>query len=142
MPPRASPLSPPYSTAALGQSPASRVDSGPGNAEGGARIRLQFGDLLDLVEVRRFRDLLGADVPTDVQLDLSRVRSADGAAIRLLEMDLSRLNAAGCPVSLHRVPSRLQVQLHLHPILRFARDVDDLFTDPDLEWPGFRPSER
>jgi hypothetical protein len=119
-----------------------RVDSVPGTEEDRARIRLQFGDLLDLVELRRFRDLLGTELPTDVQLDLSRVRSADGAAIRLLEMDLGRLDAEGCTVSLHRLPRRLQVQLHLHPILRFARDVDDLFTDPDLEWPGFRPSER
>lgn len=119
-----------------------RIESAPGTGKGDFRIRLQFGDLLDLVEVRRFRELLGTGRPADVQLDFSRVRSADGAAIRLLEMDLGRLDATGCPVSLHRLPRRLQVQLHLHPILRFARDVDDLFTDPDLEWPGFRPSER
>jgi anti-anti-sigma regulatory factor len=107
------------------------------------QVRLQLGELLDLAEVRRFRDTLTADqAPQSVQLDLSRVRSADGAAILLLEADLSRLEEAGSRVSLQRLPRRLQVQLHLHPILRFASDVDELFTDPDLEWPGFRHSER
>jgi len=98
--------------------------------------------LLDIEEVRRFRGRVGVETPTEVQLDLSAVRSADGAAIRLLDMELCRLAAEGCAVSLHRLPRRLQIQLHLHPILRFACEVDDLFTDPDLEWPGFRHSER
>ena len=53
-------------------------------------IRLQLGDLLDLEEVRRFRASLtkAGEAPASIQLDLSRVRSADGAAILLLEADL------------------------------------------------------
>lgn len=107
-------------------------------------VRLQLGELLDLQELRLFRArLVAADVaPASVELDLSRVRAADGAALRLLEADLSRLESAGTRVSLQRVSRRLQVQLHLHPILRFVGDVDELFTDPDLEWSGFRHSER
>jgi len=92
--------------------------------------------------VRRFRARLAGRTPDDAQCDLGFVRSADGAAVRVLELELARLEEGGCSVSLHRLPRRLQIQLHLHPILRFARDADDLFTDPDLEWPGFRHSER
>jgi ABC-type transporter Mla MlaB component len=104
-------------------------------------LRIAVAERLDLEEVRRFRRAVSvAERPDRLEIDMQGVRAADGGAVLLLESDLTRLQRAGTRVSMFRVPRRLQVQLHLHPILRFADDVDDLFTDPDLEWPGFRPS--
>jgi hypothetical protein len=145
VPPRTSPLLPPADSAQEVHAESSdRLRHAIDDATHEGKIQLRFEELLDLEQVRRFRDRIGrnGELPSEVQIDISSVRTADGAAIRLLEMELSRLADAGCSVTLHRVSRRLQVQLHLHPILRFADDVDDLFTDPDLEWPGFRHSER
>jgi anti-anti-sigma regulatory factor len=106
-------------------------------------LRLSVGGRLDLPEALRIRAaLLGAGRGDRVELDLSGTRALDGDAALLLESDLARLERAGARVALQRIPRRLHVQLHVHPILRFAREVDDLFTDPDLDWPGFRPSQR
>lgn len=106
-------------------------------------LRLTIGDRLDLPEALRIRDALDGTGRGDrVELDMSGTRALDGDATLLLESDLARLERSGARVALQRIPRRLHVQLHVHPILRFAREVDDLFTDPDLDWPGFRPSQR
>jgi hypothetical protein len=106
-------------------------------------LRLEVGGRLDLPEALRIREALHAAGRGDrVELDMAGTRALDGDAALLLESDLARLDRSGARVALQRVPRRLHVQLHVHPILRFAREVDDLFTDPDLDWPGFRPSQR
>lgn len=109
----------------------------------GQPLRFAIGGRLDLREALRLRESLRSAGRGDrVDLDLAGTRTLDGDAAVILEADLARLEGAGARVSLHRLPRRLHVQLHLHPILRFARDADDLFTDPDLDWPGFRHSLR
>lgn len=104
-------------------------------------VILRVGERLDMAELRRLRGTLsGGEGPASVELDFSPTRAADGDAVLLLEGDISRLASAGTQVKLRGLSPRLHVQLYLHPILRFAVDADDLFTDPDLDWPGFRAS--
>lgn len=106
-------------------------------------VKLTVGTRLDLSEALRIRDsLAGAGRGDRVELDFAGTHALDGDAAVLLEADLSRLERAEARVALHRISRRLHVQLHVHPILRFACGIDDLFTDPDLDWPGFRHSER
>jgi ABC-type transporter Mla MlaB component len=123
------------------------VEGAPGtqlrSTAGGEAVRLRLEGRLDIREATRLRALLSSDpAPKRVEIDMEALRAADGDAVLLLETALSRLGGRGTRVTLHRVPVRLHVLLHHHPILRFARDVDDLFTDPDLDWPGFRHSAR
>ncbi len=106
-------------------------------------LRVSIGGRLDLPEALRIREALNGTARGErVELDMSGTRALDGDAALLLESDLARLERAGARVSLQRIPRRLHVQLYVHPILRFAREADDLFTDPDLDWPGFRHSQR
>lgn len=109
----------------------------------GPDVRLRLGERLDMAELRRIRDALaGAAAPRSVELDLSGARGADGDALLLLEADLSRLADRGSRICLRGISSRLHLQLYLHPIARFADGDEALFSDPDLDWPGFRASRR
>lgn len=107
----------------------------------GSLLLVGVGPRLDMAEVRRIRHLIRELTPLRrVDLDFGGTRGADADAVLLLEGELSRLEARATKIRLCRVSERLHLQFHLHPVVRFLDRDDDLFTDPDLDWPGFRPS--
>ena len=106
-------------------------------------MRIQLRGVLTMNEVLRARRLLRtAPGCRRLELDLSEVRDVSGDAVAILEADLEQLAASGVRVTLQRISRRVRRRLKLHPILRFTSEWDDLITDPDLDWSGFRPSLR
>ena len=105
-------------------------------------LSLVLGPLLDLDELWRIRSLVwGADGVGRVRLSFAAVRSLAADALLLLHEEAVALERRGVTVTLDRVSGRIRRQLRHHPIRRFFRDEEDeLFTDPDLDHPGFRPS--
>lgn len=77
-----------------------------------------------------------------LDLDFACVRWLDAAAIRLLADDLNGIEARGARVTVRRLPDGLAGQLSHHPLRRFRSEDDELFTDPDRDYPGFLPSDR
>lgn len=96
---------------------------------------------LDLEELWRLRRDLWTEAPSArLEVDFSRVRSVESDALLLLHEDLSLLARRGSRVRLRAVPLPIRRRLRWHPIARFLWDDEDVFTDPDLEAIGFRPS--
>lgn len=82
-------------------------------------------------------------IPTVVELDLAEVVEIEPEAALLLFTDLAALDARGVPVRLRGAAKEIRRLLQRHPICRYLSrtDTDDqLFTDPDLDGTGFRPS--
>lgn len=105
-------------------------------------VNVMLGPMLDLDELWRVRSLVwGAEGVGRVRLSFAAVRSLAADALLLLHEELAGLERRGVPVSLDRVSPRTARQLRNHPIRRFLRDEEDeLYTDPDLDHVGFRPS--
>lgn len=112
-----------------------------GTAAGGHAVILEPEAVWDLAALWHLRELVWAPgPPAALTLDFSRVRSLDPTAVLLLHMELLSLAGSRTRVRLTGLQSRLRRQLRRHPILRFFTEDDVLFTDPDLEASGFRPS--
>lgn len=95
----------------------------------------------DLAALLRLRELVWVQGPlAALVLDFSRVRSLDPGALLLLHAELARLAGRGTRVRFLGLKPGLRRQIRRHPIARFLTDEDELFTDPDLEACGFRPS--
>lgn len=99
---------------------------------------------MNLDELWRWRSsALSAPAPAAVELDLGEVVEVQPDAALLLFADLAALDARGVPVRLRGIASDIRRRLRRHPICRFLRELDsedELFTDPDLDCTGFRPS--
>ena len=105
-------------------------------------LTVRVGERLDLDQLWRIRSLAWPrrGVVAALSLDLSRTRGVDADAALLLSRDLRALWNAGTRVRLRGLGPRLRRSLRLHPLLAFCGDDDLLFTDPDLDATGFRPS--
>ena len=77
---------------------------------------------------------------SELEVDYRRTRRLDADATFLLSEDLRGLERTGARVRLRGLNGRLRRSLRHHPLLLFAAEDEDLFTDPDLEGTGFRPS--
>lgn len=112
---------------------------------GAARLlALTFGSWLNLDELWRWRNSAWSHpAPAAVELDLGEVVEVEPDAALLLFADLAALDARGVPVRMRGIASDVRRRLRRHPICRFLGEADredELFTDPDLDRTGFRPS--
>lgn len=106
-----------------------------------ARLELVVGRRLDLEELWRLRrSLWSKETPADLELDLGSLRQVDADALFLLYEDLLVLARGEARVRLRAVPLTIRRRLRRHPIVRFLLEDEEVFTDPDLEALGFRPS--
>lgn len=111
------------------------------DGKGNGRLSLVLEPFLDLEELWRIRSVVWREArPVSLRLDFAAVRSLAADALLLLHDELASLERRGARVRVVRVSARLRRQLRHHPIRRFLRDEEELFTDPDLDGVGFRPS--
>lgn len=114
------------------------------SGEGGGTLPLavRVGERLDLDQLWRIRTLAWprrGTVPA-LTLDFQHTHALDADAALLLAEDLRALVGSGTRVRLRGLGGRLRRSLRFHPLLAFCTDDDALFTDPDLDATGFRPS--
>jgi hypothetical protein len=109
----------------------------------GCQLRVTLDRRFDLAALRGLRRTLAdAGSVARLELDFAAVRWLDAAALRLLAADLAGLEAGGTHVVARRLPETTAGRLRRHPLRRFDTAIDELFTDPDRDRPGFAPSDR
>lgn len=121
-------------------------------------LRIALDDRFDIAALRGLRAILAdAGDVRHLRLDFAGVRLLDAAALHLLVDDLVGIEARGASVTVVRLPPGVAARLVHHPLRRYAVGMDErtgetadeswladdqLFTDPDRDFPGFVPSDR